>query len=881
MNEWKLGVSYKKNDIVFKYIYDNFGLIDTEVYYKCNISHISDYLVGPWSDEEMYWTKVIKVIKKRSLKINTKKNKNNIGEKINQENVKIKVEEIKVEETIEEIKVEETVEEKERIELKRKIKNVEDELDNYNKKRKMEGSIKLTIEERILLLDTDISTKSFLIDKYELLKNSRDSDYTKGLAWLKTVVDLPFNNYKNYKIKKTDKKDKINKFFTNIREKLDNVVYGLDETKDEILEFLAKKITNPDSKGHILALCGSKGTGKCFSKNTPILMFDGTVKMVQDIKIGDILMGDDSKPRNVLTLGNGRDTMYKITNVKGENYTVNSEHILCLKYSGKKYIIDDKKNKRFRVKWFNNKEIKINLKDFYYNNKEKDVVLEKSEEFLNNIKENWICEISVKKYLKLSNSMKKHLNGYSVPINFSEKELDFDPYIIGLWLGDGESSSSGITNQDSSIIKYLKDNLQKYNCYLQHNANYQYRINGGKSNGHLGKSNIFLNTLKKYNLVKNKHIPMIYKCNSRENRLRLLAGLIDSDGSLDKNKAGYEFSQSLKHEQIIDDIIYLCRSLGFACYKKTKKTSWTYLGIKKYGEAWRIHISGKGIEEIPVMCPRKKANPRRQIKDVLVSGITIEVLPEDNYYGFMIDENERFVLGNFIVTHNTKILHTLAEALDLPFNQINFGGINDGSILTGHSETYVGSKPGKIVEMLTKSKCMNSIFYLDEIDKIADHKNKEINGILTHLLDEEQNDKFQDNYLSNINIDLSKVFFVISFNDITKVNPIVLDRMRVIKIKNPSMEDKLIIAQDKLIPQIKSQCKNTDLPDLTKDIIHYIVYKVPKEDGVRQLKKTLEKIFNKLNYMILLGKKVVLNTSFIDSVLKIETDDTSYKMMYI
>lgn len=597
----------------------------------------------------------------------------------------------------------------------------------------MEGSIKLTIEERILLLDTDISTKSFLIDKYESLKNSKDSDYIKGLTWLKTVVDLPFNNCKNYKIKKTNDKVKINEFFTNIRGKLDSVVYGLDETKDEILEFLAKKITNPDSKGCVLALHGSPGTGKCFSKNTPILMFDGTVKMVQDIIIGDILMGDDSNSRNVLTLGNGRDTMYKITNVKGENYTVNSEHILCLKYSNNKHISDDKIYKRFRVKWFNNKEVKINMKDFYYNNKEKTIILEKAKEYLNNLKEEKICEISVKKYLQLPQSIKDKLKGYSVPINFTEKELDFDPYIIGLWLGDGESSSSGITNQDSSIIKYLKNNLQKYNCYLQYNSDYQYRINGEKSNGNLGKSNTFLNTLKKYNLIKNKHIPIIYKCNSRENRLKLLAGLIDSDGSLNKCKAGYQFSQSLKHEQIIDDIIYLCRSLGFACYKSKTKTTWVYLGVKNYGEAWRINISGEGIENIPVLCPRKKANSRQQIKDVLVSGISIEELPEDNYYGFMIDGNERFVLGNFIVTHNTKILHTLAEALDLPFNQINFGGINDGSILTGHSETYVGSKPGKIVEMLSKSGCMNPIFYLD---KIADHKNKEINGILTHLLDE-------------------------------------------------------------------------------------------------------------------------------------------------
>lgn len=431
----------------------------------------------------------------------------------------------------------------------------------------------------------------------------------------------------------------------------------------ENLSDTQKKAFEKFKKGESLLVLGPGGVGKCFSKNTPMLMFDGAIKMVQNIKIGDILMGDDSTPRNVLTLGNGRDTMYKITNVKGENYTVNSEHIICLKYTNKKSIIDDKKNKRFRIRWFNNKDINIKSKYFSYNNKEKDVILKNAKEFLDNVKEDRICEISVKKYLELEKNMRKDLKGYSVPINYSEKELEFDPYIIGLWLGDGTSNSSCITNQDSSIIHYLKNNLQKYNCYLQFNNNteYNYRINGDKIKGKQWNVNQFLITLKKYNLLNNKHIPFIYKCNSRENRLKLLAGLIDSDGYLNKSGSGYEFSQSLKHEQIIDDIIYLCRSLGFSCYKNKKKTSWTYLGVKNYGEAWRICISGEGLEEIPVMCPRKKANSRKQIKDVLVSGITIEELPEDNYYGFMTDGNERFVLGNFIVTHNSKLVKIMQE----------------------------------------------------------------------------------------------------------------------------------------------------------------------------------------------------------------------------
>ena len=120
----------------------------------------------------------------------------------------------------------------------------------------------------------------------------------------------------------------------------------------------------------------------------------------------------------------------------------------------------------------------------------------------------------------------------------------------------------------------------------------------------------------------------------------------------------------------------------------------------------------------------------------------------------------------------TKIIKCLAHALNLPFFQINCGGLNDVAVLTGHSETYVGSRPGKIVEILQNSSVMNPIIYLDEIDKISENKSAEINGILTHLLDEEQNNKFQDNYLSNITIDLSKVLFVISFNDESKITKI-------------------------------------------------------------------------------------------------------------
>lgn len=248
----------------------------------------------------------------------------------------------------------------------------------------------------------------------------------------------------------------------------------------------------------------------------------------------------------------------------------------------------------------------------------------------------------------------------------------------------------------------------------------------------------------------------------------------------------------------------------------------------------------------------------------------------------------------------TKLIKSLSEALQLPLHQINFGGLNDVSVLNGHSETYVGSKPGKFVEILAKSECMNPIIYLDEIDKIAERKETEINGILTHALDHEQNDKFQDQYLSNINIDLSKVFFIIAFNDISKINRVVLDRLEVIHIPNPSITDKIVISREKIIPEILDLY--TGNPEFKynivfpNDLIEYTIHNKTSENGVRELKKCFEKIFNTINYVLMLQEpsdlkidvkkrgqlqNVHVTRKFIDSVLICKTQDDSYKSMYV
>lgn len=438
----------------------------------------------------------------------------------------------------------------------------------------------------------------------------------------------------------------------------------------------------PTSSNKGLLLYHQLGSGKCLAFDTEILLHDGTIKKVQDVKIGDQLMGDDSKPREVISLVRGKDEMYDIIPVKGEKYTVNSEHILCLKGSGFPYVVNSRINNSYNIQWIKDNEFKS--KTFTYKNNDKEDKKLKEQDaltFKNLIKEEQILEISVVDYLKLSKSKKACLKGYRKSVEFSKKEIPIDPYMIGYWLGDGSSRSSLISSQDSTVLHYFHTNLNKYDLSLNHLSKYDYSITGytGKYN-----SNVFLNALKNYNLLNNKHIPYDYKCNSRENRLKLLAGLIDSDGHL--SKGGFEFTQT--NEVLMNDVIYLARSLGFCCYKKYKKTSWTYKDEKKDSSAWRIHINGKGIEEIPTLIPRKQANIRKQIKDVLNTGIKVDNIGVGDYYGFEINGNRRFLLGDFTVTHNTCTSIMIADQM-LKNNQIEkVYVLTPGSLRSGWINQY-------------------------------------------------------------------------------------------------------------------------------------------------------------------------------------------------
>jgi ATP-dependent Lon protease len=192
----------------------------------------------------------------------------------------------------------------------------------------------------------------------------------------------------------------------------------------------------------------------------------------------------------------------------------------------------------------------------------------------------------------------------------------------------------------------------------------------------------------------------------------------------------------------------------------------------------------------------------------------------------------------------------ISKILNRPFAFIALGGATDSSFLEGHGFTYEGSTWGKIVQILIDSKCMNPVIYFDELDKISDTpRGEEITGILTHLTDTSQNSQFHDKFFSEIDFDLSKCLFIFSYNDESKINPILRDRMYRIKTKGYSGKEKTIISNNYLLPKIRDQVKFTkgDI-NISDDVLAYINdTHCQKEEGVRNMKRCLEIIHTKLN----------------------------------
>lgn len=216
--------------------------------------------------------------------------------------------------------------------------------------------------------------------------------------------------------------------------------------------------------------------------------------------------------------------------------------------------------------------------------------------------------------------------------------------------------------------------------------------------------------------------------------------------------------------------------------------------------------------------------------------------------------------GSMGVGKTMLVKEGICKALDLPFGFIALGGASDASYLDGHSFTYEGSTYGKIAEVLMKTQVMNPVLFFDELDKVSNsHRGEEIVGVLTHLTDSSQNERFCDKYFGEIELDLSKALIVFSYNDESLINPILKDRMVTIKVSGYTNKDKMVICKKHLVPSILQQFGFAE-GDIVigDDVLDYIISILPDEDGVRNLKRGLETVVSWVNLLRYMSEKNIV-----------------------
>lgn len=363
--------------------------------------------------------------------------------------------------------------------------------------------------------------------------------------------------------------------------------------------------------------------GKCFAKGTRFVMFDGSIKNIEDIIVGDILMGPDSKPRTVLATKQGRDEMFKITPGNGESHIVNSKH-----------------------------PIRTIYRKAYGN-----IVREEL--------------VTAPDYIKMIQEHPRWRECYALEktgVEFEHKDVLIDPYIFGLWIGDGASDDSYITNEDPEVIEAIYKYAENHNLRITIKDNKNSKAKDYRfTRLEIETNNWFRQELSRLGVLNNKFIPKDYIVTDRKSRLEFLAGIIDTDGSFDSRKGNFEIAQ--KNPYITAGIVYIARSCGLktTVTKRVIKGT-TYYRIMILSNAW----------EIPTKIIRKQCKEYTAFqKNPLECRFDVESIGVDNYYGFEVDGDQLCLLEDFTIVHNCP---NLQKALDVTLSNTESGAISVGTI---------------------------------------------------------------------------------------------------------------------------------------------------------------------------------------------------------
>ena len=367
----------------------------------------------------------------------------------------------------------------------------------------------------------------------------------------------------------------------------------------------------------LIVIAARPSTGKCLGRGTKVVMFDGLLRAVEDVRAGELLMGPDSQSREVLSLARGREMMFRVRQSNSALcYRVNESHVLSLKKSR-----TDSSGQHGDV---------VNL--------------------------------SVREYLAKSPKWQNDHKGYKVGIEFRPADLPLEPYFLGLWLGDGAKRSSRICTADEEVVTYLHEYAGRLGRHVSVSIVKHRTPVYAITNGVWGKgknTNSIQSILRQMGLICNKHIPESYFSTSRQQRLELLAGILDSDGHLDpRSQRDYEITQTSL--RLITQIKYLADTLGFRTGLYPKRASIKSRGFES--EVYRLHIGGD-LDTIPTRIPRKQAKPWTDRRDWRLTGLSVEPDCVDDYYGFELTGDGLFLLEDMTVTHNTAWMQQMAEGI--------------------------------------------------------------------------------------------------------------------------------------------------------------------------------------------------------------------------
>lgn len=382
--------------------------------------------------------------------------------------------------------------------------------------------------------------------------------------------------------------------------------------------------------------------------NTPILMFSGKIKKAENIVVGDIVVGDDGSPRTVVNTVTGESLLYKVKQSYGEDYGISCEHILTLKYCEhcKIHWVNKNKNGKWVMKWYDRENNIIKTKKIPVI---PGITIEEAKQqmeyFKSTLNTNPIIDIHVKYYLSLSNDVRKCMFGIklSKPIQWVYKEVKLNPRILGMWLGNNTANESmNFILNDEELVKYLTTWAEENNVTIKKYDKFCYTI--------VGSSNAFTIPIEYYGLNNSKYIPEEYIINDENTRLLLLAGLIDTENTIEHKNNTICISQLLEHKAILDGAEKIARSLGFRTDISCINTSFNSNDELENKKILILTISGKGIEQIPTLNPRKNCNS----SNYDTSCYKIEVVEDGigRFCGFEVDKNNRFILGDFTITHN-------------------------------------------------------------------------------------------------------------------------------------------------------------------------------------------------------------------------------------